>query len=261
MKIGKKIAIVVVVIGLLVAGGIFYLVGNLDKLVKEAIEKYGSQAAGTRVTVAKVHIDLGQARGQIHTLQIANPPGFSTTPLFRLGEVEIQLDPGSLTGATPTIDEIRILAPQLRFEVNNRGQTNLEAFKKGLAPAKQGGAGSGSGGDSKETRLLVKKLIIADAGANLDLSAVGGKTYAGTLPPVTLTNLGGPQGVTPQQLGRIVLATLTEQLEKEAMRRGVDAALRNRLDNAAGKLQRKLDEKLGPGAIDADKTLKKIFGN
>ena len=260
MKIGRKIGIGVVVILLAVAGGVFYLVGNLDGLVKKTIEKYGSQAAGTRVTVSKVHIDLGQARGKIRDLQIANPGGFSSAPLFRLGEIELQLDPATLTGPMPTIDEIRILAPQLRFEVNSRGQTNLSVFKRGLAADAKDGAATGEGG-SGETRLLVKKVIIADAGANIDLTAVGGKTYVGTLPPVNLTDLGGSRGVTPRQLGRIVLTALSEQLEQEAARRGIDAALRSHLDNAAGKLQRKLDEKLGSGSIDADKTLKKIFGN
>ncbi len=260
MKLGKKIGIFVVVLILVVAGGVFYLVGNLDGLVKKAIEKYGSQAAGTAVTVARVHIDLGQARGSIGELRVANPQGFNGKTLFHLGEIILQLDPDSLTGKLPTLEEIRIIAPQLYFEVNTAGQTNLAAFKKGLAPA----GPSGSATDSEQagqTRMLIKKLTIADASADIDLTAVGGKTYQGHLPPVTMTDLGGRQGVTPQQLGRIVLTALTGELQKEAARQGIDAALRERLDQTSGKLQKKLDEKLGPGAVDAEKALKKILGN
>ena len=256
MKIGKKITIFVVVLILVVAGGVFFLVGNLDSLVKKAIEEYGSEAAGTAVTVASVHIDLGQATGTVRELNVASPPGFNGKTLFRLGEVTLKLDPASLTGSQPTVDEIRIVAPQLRFEVNAVGRTNLAVFRQGVA------AGSGTeSGTATQPRLLVKKLTIADAGADIDLTAVGGKTYTGKLPPLTMTDLGGQKGVTPKQLGRIVMTALADQLQKEAARRGIDAALREQLDKNSGKLQRKLDEKLGPGAVDAEKALKKILGN
>ena len=257
MTIGKKIGIFVVILILVVVGGVFVLVGNLDGLVKKAIEEYGSKAAGTAVTVASVHIDLGQASGTLRGLNVANPPGFGTTPLFRLGEVVLKLDPASLSGQTPTLDEIRIQAPELNFTVNAAGQPNLTVFKKGIS---SGGTGGETGSESK-THLRVKTLSILDAGATIDLTAVGGKTYSGKLPPLTLKDLGGVQGVTPEQLGRLVLTTLSEELQKEAARQGIDAALQKQLDSVGGKLQRKLDEKLGPGAIDAEKTLKKILGN
>lgn len=260
MSIGKKIGIFVVVILLVLAAGVFFLVGNLDSLVKKAIEKYGSEAAGTKVTVSSVHIDLGQARGTVDGLAVANPNGFTGKILFRLGEITLQLDPASLTGTQPTVNEIRIVEPQLHFEVNGTGQTNLAVFKKGLAAGGSPESGK-EGGQSGETRLRVRKLVIANAGADIDLTAVGGKAYKGQLPPLTMTDLGGRQGVTPQQLGRIVLTALTDELEKEAARRGIDAALQQQLEKAGGKLQRKLDEKLGPGAVDAEKTLKKILGN
>ena len=258
MTIGKKIGIFVVILILVVAGGVFVLVGNLDSLVKKAIEEYGSKTAGTAVTVASVHIDLGQASGTLRGLDVANPPGFGTTPLFQLGEIALKLDPSSLRGETPTLDEIRIQAPQLNFTVNAAGQPNLTVFKKGIS---SGGAGGGSSGEGSQTHLRVKRLSIVDAGATIDLTAVGGKTYSGKIPPLTLNDIGGTQGVTPEQLGRLVLTTLSEELQKEAARQGIDAVLQKQLDSMGGKLQRKLDEKLGPGAIDAEKTLKKILGN
>ena len=258
MKTGKTIGIGIVLLLLAVAAGIFFLVDNLDALIKRGIEEQGSRAAGTRVTVEDVHIDLGQARGTIRGLEVANPGGFSARPLFALGEISLRLDPASITASEPTLEEVRILAPRLLLELNARGETNLERFNQGLAAGQKGAQPQSDAGAGK--RLRVRTLTIADAGAEIDLSAIGQKSYAGTLPTLVRHDIGGAQGVTAEELARIILAAMAEELEQEAGRRGIDALVRQQLDRGTGKLQRKLDEKFGPGGIDADRTLKKIFG-
>ncbi|GAB6082046.1 hypothetical protein JCM30471_09600 [Desulfuromonas carbonis] len=259
MNTGKAIGTGIFLFVLALAAGIFFLVDNLDALVKRGIESEGSRAAGTRVTVAGVQIDLDQARGTIRGLDVANPDGFSAQPLFALGEISLQLEPASITGNLPTLEEIRIIAPRLRFELNSRGESNLDRFNQGLASGSRGSTTETSAAGEK--RLRIRTLTIADAGAEIDLSAIGQKSYSGTLPPIVLHEIGGSAGVTGEELAKIVFAAMTKALKKEATRRGIDALIEQKLNRGTGKLQRKLDEKFGTGGIDADRTLKKIFGN
>jgi len=260
VKKTKTILLVLGTIVLLVAAALIFLLQNIDGIVKAAIEKYGSEAAGTAVRVESVRIELKNGTGSIRGVTVANPSGFSAANLFSLGEVAIVLDASSLTSDLPVIKEIRIAAPAFRYEVNARAQTNLGIIQQNLKHFSASGGQRSEAASKKETgetRLLVKRLSIADGQGTLDLSAFNGRTLEAKMPPVTLTDIGGRRGVTPAALGETVLAALVKSLEQTAARQGIDQAIRGKLDEEAGRLEQKLDEKLTPGAGDA---LKKMLG-
>lgn len=256
MKTSRVILLILAVLAVILGGAILYLVRNLDSIVEAAIEKYGTIAAGTAVRVETVGIQLKEGRGTVKGLTVSNPPGFSNRNIFTLGETSLALDTGSLTSDLPVIEEIRIGEPALLFEVNGSGKTNLDALKKnvqqiGERKKKEPGA------EKNQSRLMVKRVTIEGGEGILDLTAVGGKEYTAKLPPVTLTDIGGRKGVTPTALGEAVLAALIKELEQAAVRQGVEKAVRGRIEEEAGHLQEKLDEKIAPGAGEA---LKKMFG-
>lgn len=258
----KKTKIILLILaGLTVLGVtvIFFLIQNLDAMVKSAIEKYGSEAAGTRVRVQTVRIDLKAGRGSIQGLTVANPTGFSSERIFTLGEIALDLDPTSLTTNLPVVKEIRIDTPTFRYEVNAQAQTNLGAIKQNLKRFSTGRSQTSRPAAEKsgEKRLRVKRLAIAGGQGTLDLTAVGGQTLTAKMPPVTLTDIGGRQGLPPDALGEAILSALIKNLEQTAARQGVEQALRGKLGEGAGRLQQELDEKLAPGAGDA---LKKMLG-
>ncbi|MFM1835118.1 MAG: hypothetical protein RJB52_1327 [Pseudomonadota bacterium] len=57
MKILKMIIISVVVLAAIVLGVAYYSSGKIDAYVKTAIEQYGSESLGTKVSVGEVNID------------------------------------------------------------------------------------------------------------------------------------------------------------------------------------------------------------
>ena len=81
----KKILIVLA--GLIVVGVIviYLLVGNLDKILKGAIEGAGSELLGVPVTVASVELDLKSGAGQITGISVANPAGYPVGVVIRGG--------------------------------------------------------------------------------------------------------------------------------------------------------------------------------
>ena len=88
----KTLLIVAGLIIAVIAGGVYYVLTNLDSLVKEAIEKYGSQATHTAVRVQGVNIQLKQASAAISGLTVANPKGFSSANAFSLGKIATSID-------------------------------------------------------------------------------------------------------------------------------------------------------------------------
>jgi len=88
----KKILISLGVLVVLLGGGVFYLLSNLDEIVRTAIEDYGSEAVGSQVSVGAVEISLREGSASIFNFSIANPPGFSDEDMLRFAELSVALD-------------------------------------------------------------------------------------------------------------------------------------------------------------------------
>ena len=79
----KKLALGAFLVLLLSIGfGVYYLLSNLDSIVKAAIESYGSEATQTTVRVGKVQLKLTDGSGSISGLTVGNPKGFAAAQAF-----------------------------------------------------------------------------------------------------------------------------------------------------------------------------------
>ena len=129
----KKVFLsLLLIIVIAIAGGVYYLLTNLDALVEAAIEKYGSEATQTAVRVDSVKISLKEGSSAINGLSVANPAGFEAKYAFSLGEISNKINIESLGNDVIVIDDITIRAPQVYFEMNQQRQTNLKELKKNL---------------------------------------------------------------------------------------------------------------------------------
>jgi hypothetical protein len=209
----KKIAAGIVVLLILAAGIGYYLLTNLDSFVKSAIEKYGSAATQTAVTAGSVQISLTAGTGSIAGLTIANPPGYSTPLALSLGHIAIALDTSSLTGQGPIIiNSVTIEQPLVTYEVKGllQGsnlqtlQSNIQSFANSAAATQAPSSGPGTSG-APLRKEIIRDLTIT--GGQLTVLAPGltAKQLVVPLPPLHLTDLGGPDGATPAQIGAQVL--------------------------------------------------------
>jgi hypothetical protein len=222
---------------LLAAVAAYLLLSNLDHLVERGIETYGSRAAGTRVSVDKVDIDLRRGRGSIRGLTVANPPGFGSEPIFALGEISLALEIASLSSPAAVIEEIRIDAPAFVYELNAQGGSNLSALEKNLQQSSRKKKPQQPSAKEESRRFRIKLLQIAAGKGIVDLTAGGDKRYEGRLKRITLKNLGGRQGVTAEELADAVLEALIRELEQVAMRQGTRKLLQGATDEALRRLQ------------------------
>ena len=223
------------------------LYSSLDSLVKTAIETYGSEILGTRVRVSSVELELSEGRGSIRGLRVANPPGFSSKDAFRLGEITLQIAPKSLTERPLVVPEVRIIAPEVRYEIGEGRMSNIDAILENVKaqPGGGGASASGSGERDEPPRIAIGSFVFEAGRVDADLEAVGGETVTAELPPVRLKNIGGRRGATPDEIGKEVmsafLGSVIRSVARSQIERVIDEKLGGAGDSAKKLLQRMLD--------------------
>lgn len=273
MKTGSKITLLAIVLVVITIGaGVFYVINNLDSIVKNAIEKYGSEATQTAVRVDSVKISLKEGSSVIKGLSIASPSGFEAKHAFTLGEIGNKINIESLGSDVIVIDDITIHAPQVYFEMNQQRQTNLNELKKNLL-----GTASAAKSTKKQTtaekepKFILKRVHFSEGKIFAKVVPLKNKEYQLKLPEILLHNLGGSKGATAAQLSHEILSVLSDRALAEVKKKGVGAELdkvkaqlKEKIDTEKAKLKDELENKTSSKVDDekqkaADK-LKSLFG-
>lgn len=202
----KTLAIVAVLIIAAVAA-YFMLQNPLGRLVKMAVEEFGSEMTQATVKVGKVEISATDGHGALSGLFLGNPKGFNSDYALKAGTVEIELEPASLAKDVIVIRKILIDAPQIGYEKVD-DITNFDAIQRNIE--KYLGAKSDKSEKSKQgsgKKMIIDSFVIRNAKVN----------YNGmlelTLPDIELRNVGKKTGgATSAQVVKAVVAELNTRL-------------------------------------------------
>ena len=257
--------------GLKIAGGVFatlavltivviYIGGSIDSIVKSGVEKYGSEILKARVRVDAVEISPQSGKGTLRGVFIGNPDGFETDSAFELGEVTITLDLGTVTGSPIVIKEIRVIAPQLTYEVNKNGN-NLEALQKNIAAYTGGGtskdtaAAKDGSGEEDARKLIIEKLTIQNGTIGVRASNLQSETTEVPLPNLEFKNIGKEKdGTTPGDVTAKLLDAVTQQVVVATAGLGLKA-----VQDAAEESLKGVGDILEDGAEGIGDTLESLF--
>ena len=121
MKIGLGVTATLIVV---IAGASIFLLSNLDGLIKEAVERVGSEATQAKVSLNEVSISIKSGSGSLRGLKVANPKGFKTPSAFELGGISITLDIASIGQDPIVIKEITITKPQVTYELEESARAS-----------------------------------------------------------------------------------------------------------------------------------------
>ena len=207
----KKVIYLLIALILIAAGvGVYWLRGNLDGLVAQAIHDYGSAMAQASVKVDKVHIQTSDGHGKLLGLFIGNPKGFQTPHALTAAQVDLEVDVRTLASDVIVIRKIAIVAPDVIYEKGD-AMTNFDALQKNIAqylgPQKKPKAGE------KEKRFIVQEFIVQDAKAQASAAFMDGKTVSIPLPNIHLRDLGKAKGgATAGELAQEMTAALKSKL-------------------------------------------------
>ena len=205
----KKILISLIVLTLIIVVGVFYLLGNLDNIVKAAIEKYGSEVTQTSVGVGKVKIGLSDGLGSISNLKVKNPKGFTSDYLFQMENTTVQLSLEKTSTEVIVIEQVFLDGPSISYELGKNG-SNIDVVKKNVDAYSSGESESNESGGPK---LIIENLIIKNGKVQVSSNMVKGKTLSTPLPAIHLRNIGKEiGGATPAEVAKKVIAVLINQI-------------------------------------------------
>ncbi len=246
MKAVKGVLVGLVVLVVLVAGILFYVWSSLDSIVAAAIEKYGSEATGTEVTVDSVKLELAQGSGVISGLSVANPPGFSEPNVFTLGKIGTKLDIATLTQDPVVIEEIYVGAPQVYFEINEQGKSNVKALQDNMASTAPAEAPAEPKKAEAEVKLIIRRLVMEGGTLDAKVAAAPEKNRTVELPRIEIRSIGEKQGgATGGEIARVVLNELIKQVGVAVAKIGVNKYLDEKAGDVTQRVEDKAREKLG----------------
>jgi hypothetical protein len=243
----KKILIGIAGLALVAAIALYLLVGNLDKILKGAIEGVGTELLGVPVTVTSVDLDLKSGMGQISGISIANPPGYQAVNAFKLDNIRLGLDLSSLRSQPIVIRELNIQSPVVDLEVNEQGSSNMQTLldniKQNSAKTDEKAAEEQPSQEETGTTEPVKLSFttLAITGVTVNGVVPGQEPTQVVLPDIVRENVGGTEGLTPAQVGGVLIGDIAAQ----SLQAVVEKKLSEKMEEAAQGLLNDLKKKLG----------------
>jgi uncharacterized protein involved in outer membrane biogenesis len=215
-KILLRILIVLVILVVLavVAVGFF-----LDGAIKKGVETFGPQIAKVDIKLDSVSLSILSGSGKVKGLVVGNPEGFKTPNAIKVGTASVSVAPGSVFSDKIVIKSIRVEAPEITYEGGLLGGDNLHKILDNVTAAVGGGNASTNASGKPAKKLQVDDFLITGAKVNVSLKGTGGFAAPVPLPEIHLTNLGqGPDGITPAELIKKVLAEVSTDVAKAAVK-------------------------------------------
>ncbi len=238
----KKVLIGILALGAVTGAVVFFLLSNLDTIVQSTVEDVGSELLGVPVTVASVDIELKTGSGRISGLTIANPPGFSDKNAFQMDTITLGIKLRSLKKQPLVINELSIIRPVVRLEVNADSSSNLNILLDNIhknsakvdtkAAEKQNDPEITPAGEPR--RIAFGKLVISGVTVHADIA--GQKPQTVVIPNISRENLGKEKGLTPGKIGEFILGDI--------ITKAIEAALIKSLTNKVEETAKGLFNKL-----------------
>ena len=145
----------------------------------------------------EVKLSVLSGNGKLSGLYVGNPEGFSSENIFALGQIEIDLEPRTLTTDEIVINKIYIKEPYISYE-NKLTTSNLKELLKNIEESTGGGDEVTEPGEPQTEapaeeapskpgkNVLIKEFVIEKPDVFLGLMGVG-QTI--TLPSIELTDI------------------------------------------------------------------------
>jgi hypothetical protein len=230
----RKILAIVAVPGLVLAAALAFLWTNLDWIVKNAIERYGSQATGAKVRVDRVALRPAQGKGSIEGLTVKNPPGYRAPHILSLGAISVRIEPRTIASNPVVIDDIRITSPLVVFEMNDARVANVDVLKKNLGPGQpeKPAARGKKGQKGQGKRLRIRHLSIENAKAEVRIASLGDKPRIVALSRIEMTDIGGKNGAPPEEAAKQIVTAILAEVSNEVGKAGASKLLENAVERA-----------------------------
>lgn len=249
-----------IVLLLVIIGG-WWLVSNVNSLGKVAVEKGSTYALGVDTKLGGLNLSLLGGSVELTEMNIANPQGFKAANIMTLGKGQVAISIPSLLSDTIEVPLFELKNLALNIEQSGIGKTNFDQLLENLKKV-QGDAPAEQTGSSK--KLKIKKLLITDTTANIQLLPIGGvpSTIPVKIPRIEIDDFDpeNGKGVVIAEIFQIIIPTVIAAVLEggknliptdlaNSLGKGV-AGVVGQIGGEAGKIMSGVGTKLGPAFKD-----------
>lgn len=261
----KKILLILVLLAVAAVAAIYFLgSAALNKGIKHGVETVGPQVTETPVTLADVNISVLSGKGTLKNLNVGNPDGFMSENIFALGQIDIEVDTGTVFSDKIIINKIHIRKPEISYEKKLGGsnvKTLLDSIERFTGPKSDKPVEDAPVADAGvKKQVVIKQLIIEDGLVFVGALGIGQQVI---LPRIEMNNIGeGGSNATIADVLDIVLSKVLASIGPaiadagELLKGAGDDALKAAQESALNKVE----EATGDAAEKAKEGLKGLFG-
>ncbi len=197
MKKGVLIAIAIVL--LLFIGGIAFIYSSIGSVISDTVAQKGTEITQTSVTVGASDFSTTSGLAKLTNVQVSNPTGFSTKLALNVDQIDLWIDPETLTSAAIRVKSMILQAPEVTYEIVDNTD-NLRALKQQIETTLKSSSVS-----SPEKKLIIDKLQLKNGIVFVSSPDFSGPKRTATLGNITLNNIGAGQGgVTSAELAHLL---------------------------------------------------------
>ncbi|WP_417432285.1 AsmA family protein [Kiloniella sp.] len=206
----KIAGITLISIAILIVAGVIFIYSSLDSIVKAAVESVASDMTQTEVTLDNVSISPTTGEGSLSGFLMSNPKGFKSSDAFKFEEITIKVDPTSIASDVVIINEIRIKAPHITYEVGPQ-KSNIDTINENAQTTSSADNSDNSAGSGP--KFIVEHLYLNDGEVSVAAAPLGDKTIDVDLPNIHLKDIGkGGNGASPDVILQAALGAVTKNI-------------------------------------------------
>jgi len=259
----KTVLVIVGAAAVIVIAIIAIILFSLGNIIEKGVETAGSASLGTDVTLADADLSILGGRVSFGDLQIANPTGFKTDHLFKLGKAQVAVKPTSLLQDEIVIDNVILDSPSLTIEQSAAG-TNMSVVLgniKRTTPAKEKPKKEEPKEEEpgKQKTFRVKLLRITGAKVTFASFMTAGKPITVPLPEIKMENISNADG-SGMELAQVIEKVLVEMMQK-ALTEGKGLVPIDIMNDVRGDLGKLAPELAGSVSDTAQELLEKTTGS
>jgi len=199
----KKLIIFGCIVFITAVIAVIVILGNIDRIVKEGVNRTGPMILKAPVSIEDVNISFFSGSGKLSGITVGNPEGYKTDYAFQMKSIMIDLDVGSVTSEKIHVKNILIDSPSIIFEggftKNNLKQ--LQANAKNFAgvdkePVKKQEKTINSKKDSTGKKIQIDYIKIENASISVSMAGLGDNKFTIPLPMLEIKDIGKEEDAT-----------------------------------------------------------------
>lgn len=160
---------------------------SLNVIVKKGVETFAPKMTGTSVTLESVKISPFTGKGEISGLVIGNPEGYDTDEAFRLGSVQIHIDPMSVMAGETVIHDIVIDGAEVTYEFKGLMTNNIKQIMDNM---KEFAGEQKEKPEGEKKKVKIEHFLFSNAKVHLSASMLKGEKVSVSMPDVELNDIG-----------------------------------------------------------------------